>query len=63
MEGKGKCGLADRVGLGAPTYSQERDTSSGLTDAQPGTFGPHVTAREHLYFVLGVILYHWDGVI
>lgn len=44
-------------------YSQERDTSSGVADAQPGTFGPYVTAREHLSFALGVILDHRNGVI
>jgi hypothetical protein len=45
MEG----GLADR-GTGSTTYSQERDTSSGLIDAQPGTLGPYVTTGEHLSF-------------
>src|SRR6266851_6818539 len=26
---------------------QERDASGGLADAQPGTFGLHITAGEH----------------
>jgi hypothetical protein len=46
MEGRKdgrKGGLADR-GAGSTTYSQERDTSSGLIDAQPGTLGAYVTA-------------------
>jgi len=55
-------GLADR-GAESTTYSQERDTSSGLIDPQPGTLGPYVTAREHLSFAPEVILDHRDGVI
>ena len=55
-------GIADR-GAGSTTYSQERDTSSRLTDAQPGTLGPYVTAGKDLSFALEVILDRRDGVI
>jgi hypothetical protein len=62
MHGRKEGGLADR-GAEGTTYLQERDTSSGLADAQPGTLGPYVTAGEHLFFALEVILDHRGGVI
>jgi hypothetical protein len=44
-------------------YSQERDASIGLADAQPGTLGLYVTAGKYPNSALGVVLNRRDAVI
>jgi hypothetical protein len=43
---------------GGTKYSQERDSSGKLAEAQPGTLGLYVTAGEHTAFAsaLDIIL-------
>ena len=52
MEGKGgregkEAGMPTVGGGKHILYSQERDASGGLADAQPGTLGLYVTTGEH----------------
>jgi len=64
MEGKAEerkeAGMHADRGL---RYSQERDASGGLVDAQPSTLGLYVTTGEHPASALDVVLDRRNAVI